>query len=248
MRENHSPTPFYKENPFWGAIGGFLTFLIGGLGFQVTGYPVLGRLLFWIALPWAFMAVWLSINGLTENRKYRQIAKTLSVLILGLMMVGIQYLVRPPAALFHIVAVQGVLNSQNPNQLLANIYIQNDAGDAEVVNYGANSLVTNSAGLPSDDGKIIDELWKDVDRDEKAGGGTSIGILAKESFWFTNPSLILPDEQVRLYKKGWGKFYFVGDLIIKERNVTNTLSYCAYVIGDNPSAVIHCPASGKKRH
>jgi hypothetical protein len=194
------------------------------------------------------MATWLSVNGLTESRKYRQVAKVLGVLILGLMMVAIQYLVRPPAAVFHIIAMQGVLNIQNPNQLLANIYVQNDAGDAEVINYGANSLVTNSAGLPGDDGKTINELWKDVEKHEEAGGGVVIGILAKENFWFTSPSMILPDEQVRLYKKGWGKFYFVGDLLIREKNVTKTLSYCAYVIGDNPAAVIHCSASEKKRH
>jgi hypothetical protein len=248
MPENHPAVPFYKENPFGGAIGGFLAFLIGGLRFEVSGYPFLGELLFWLALPWAVMATWLSANGLTENRKYRKVAKVLGALILGLIMAGIQYLVRPPAAMFHMVAVQGVLNSQNPNQLLANIYVQNDAGDADVINYGANSLVTNSAGLPSDDGKAFSELWEDVDKDEGAGGGTVNEIGAKENFWFTNPSVILPDEQVRLYKKGWGKFYFVGDLIIKEQNVTKTLSYCAYVIGDNPTAVIRCSTSEKKRH
>jgi hypothetical protein len=207
MPETQFPAPFYKENPFWGAIGGFLAFLIGGLGFEVSGYPFLGELLFGLALPWAVMATWLSVNGLTEDRKYRRVAKVLGVVILGLIMVVIQYLVRPPAAMFHIVAMQGVLNIQNPNQLLANIYVQNDAGDAEVVNYGANSLVTNNAGLPGDDGKIISELWKDVDKDEEAGGGTVIEISAKETFWFTSPSVILPDEQLRLYKKGWGKFY-----------------------------------------
>jgi hypothetical protein len=248
MPKNQSPPPFYKENPFWGAIGGFLTFLIGGLGFEVSGYQFLGKLVFWLALPWAVMATWLLAGGLTENRKHRNVTKIVGVAITVLGMVMIQYLVRPPEAMFHIVAAQGVLNMQNPNQLLANVYIQNDAGDAEVVNYAANSLVTNSAGLPGDDDRNINELWKDVKKDEEAGGGTVISIPAKETRWFTNPSVILPDEQVRLYKKGWGKFYFVGDLIIKEKNATNTLSYCAYVIGDNPAAVIGCSASERKKH
>jgi hypothetical protein len=247
MPDNQSPPPFYKENPFWGAIGGFLTFLIGGLGFEVSGYP-LGKLLFWLALPWAVMTIWLLANGLTENRTYRTITKIVGFAITVLGMVMIQYLVRLPEAMFHIVAVQGVLNIQNPNQLLANVYIQNDAGDAEVVNYAANSLVTNTTGLPDDDDKNISELWKDVEKNEKAGGGNVFSIPAKETRWFTDPSVILPDEQVRLYKKGWGKFYFVGDLIIKENKATNTLSYCAYVIGDNPAAVIECSASERKRH
>jgi hypothetical protein len=248
MPENQSSAPFYKENPFWGAIGGLLTFLFGGLGFEVSGYPSPGKLLFWLALPWAVMALWLSVSGSTEDRKHQKIFMIVGVPLLGLVMAAFQHLVRPPAAMFHIVGMQGVLNAQNPNQLLANIYIQNDAGDAEVVTYGANSLVTGSAGLPGDDDKTISKLWKDVDNDEKAGGGTIINISAKENRWFTSPSVILPDEQVRLYKKGWGTFYFVGDLLIKEKDVTNTLSYCAYVIGDNPAAVIECSATEKKRH
>jgi hypothetical protein len=65
------PTPWYKENPFWGAISGFVAFTLAGVGFVVTGNPILGRWLFWLASPWALMALWLAIYGTIKNTGWR---------------------------------------------------------------------------------------------------------------------------------------------------------------------------------
>jgi hypothetical protein len=63
------PTPWYKENPFWGGISGFFTFAIAGLGFGLNGYPTLGRWLLWVAAPWGTMALWLSCKGAIRNKR-----------------------------------------------------------------------------------------------------------------------------------------------------------------------------------
>src|ERR1017187_1441150 len=63
--------PWYKENPFWGGIGGFLSFSTSGLGFGLNGYPTLGIWLLWAALPWGMLAAWCALKGLSLNKRYR---------------------------------------------------------------------------------------------------------------------------------------------------------------------------------
>jgi hypothetical protein len=77
------PTPWFKENPFWGAISGFFAFLLAGVGFAVTGHLVIGRLLVALAWPWAMFGLWLVFNGIVPSRKLRIVCRlSTSVLIL----------------------------------------------------------------------------------------------------------------------------------------------------------------------
>jgi len=80
------PTPWYKENPFWGATGLFVTFLLTGVGFGVSGHLTLGRWLLAGAWPCGVMAIWLALNGLTNNRPIRIGGKIAAVLVLGLIL------------------------------------------------------------------------------------------------------------------------------------------------------------------
>lgn len=63
--------PWYKENPFWGGVGGFISFSLAGLGFGMTGYPTLGKGLLWVSFPWGFFTVWCVVNGLTQITRRR---------------------------------------------------------------------------------------------------------------------------------------------------------------------------------
>jgi hypothetical protein len=58
---------------------------------------------------------------------------------------------------FHIVATDVAWNSQNQNQLIANIYFQNDAGDADVSTYSATAFSPNAENKA-----LIDQLRKNV--------------------------------------------------------------------------------------
>lgn len=83
--QNVGTTPFYKENPFWGAIGGFLAFSLTGVGFAVTGHVTLGRCLIALAWPWALMALWLATNGLTKSKKRRIIGRLVAIVLVVLL-------------------------------------------------------------------------------------------------------------------------------------------------------------------
>lgn len=64
-----SPTPWYKENPFWGSFGTFLAFYLSGLTSRLTGNPSLGTWLLWIALPWGIIAAWCALKDATSIRR-----------------------------------------------------------------------------------------------------------------------------------------------------------------------------------
>lgn len=77
------PTPWYKENPFWGGIGGFFSFLFAGVGFGVNGYLTLERWLLAGAFPWGVLAIWLALNGLISKKSIRISSKVTAILALG---------------------------------------------------------------------------------------------------------------------------------------------------------------------
>ena len=91
-----APTPWYKENPFWGALSGLLAFSLSGVGFAVTSHPVLGRWLLWLAYPWGLMALWIAINGLAKGKWWRIGSKIAAVTLLALVFwVGDRVMMRP---------------------------------------------------------------------------------------------------------------------------------------------------------
>lgn len=77
------PTPWYKENPFWGGVGGFFSFLFAGVGFGVTGHVTLGRWFLLGAFPWGVMAAWIALNGLTNQKSVRLCGRIALILVIG---------------------------------------------------------------------------------------------------------------------------------------------------------------------
>jgi hypothetical protein len=80
------PTPWYKENPFWGGIGGFFSFLLAGVGFGVTGYPTLGGWLLAGSFPWGVLAIWIALGGIIRRKLLRIGSRIAAILCLGLIL------------------------------------------------------------------------------------------------------------------------------------------------------------------
>jgi len=78
--------PWYKENPFWGGISGFSAFIIAGVGFGVTEHLTLGRWLLVASWPFGVMAIWIALNGVTDNRTIRIGGRIAAILGLGLVL------------------------------------------------------------------------------------------------------------------------------------------------------------------
>ena len=141
-------------------------------------------------------------------------------------------------ARFHIVSTEVAFSRQNPNQLIANIYFQNDAGDADVVVYGATGLATQAA-----DQAVIDQLRKVVADLVKEGNGIHFKIRSKEIKWFTAQSSVLSVDQVEKYNRGEFTFYFMTTILINEKEVIKSMDSCGFVVGNNPRAIIDCPST-----
>jgi cytochrome b561 len=150
-------------------------------------------------------------------------------------------------ARFHTIATNVSFSSQNHNQLIANIYIQNDAGDADIVVYSATAVTA-----VSDDQTVIDELRNDVAGLVREGNGIHFKVPAKEMRWFTVLGPVLSIDQVKTYNAGGLTFYFVSNVLINEQGATKQMENCGFVIGNNPNAIIECPRgaprSPLKRH
>jgi hypothetical protein len=145
-------------------------------------------------------------------------------------------------AVFHVVGFQVARSSQNLHQLIANITIQNDGGNAQIVCYGA-TFVAKSTDDEKERGKLLKELQSLVQKYVREGGGLKFTVRPKESRWFTNFGPILTDEQIAQYRKGDFTFYFAGSVIITESKITKSLDYCSFVIGNNPNAILSCPST-----
>jgi hypothetical protein len=93
-------------------------------------------------------------------------------------------------ARFHKLGSGVGFSSQNPNQLIANIYFQNDAGDADIVVYSASGAAITTAGGP--DQAVIAQLQKMVADLVREGGGLHFNVRSKEGKWFTIQGLSYP--------------------------------------------------------
>lgn len=142
---------------------------------------------------------------------------------------------------FHVVAGHVAFNSRNPNQLIANTYIRNDAGQADIVVYASGKI----AKVTADQQQVIKELHETVSGDVKQGDGLHFTVPNNEIRWFTVPSPVLSVEQVQQYKKGELAFYFVSSVVIAEQNTTKVLEHCGFVIGDRPRVIHDCPSIKK---
>lgn len=145
-------------------------------------------------------------------------------------------------ASFHVTGTQVAFNSRNPNQLIANTYIHNDAGEVNILVYALGRMAKASA----DEQPVINELREIVSGDVKQGGGRHFTVRKNEARWFTVESPVLSDDEIQQYKKGELAFYFVASVVIAEHNTTNVLEHCGFVIGDRPRVILDCPYSVKK--
>jgi hypothetical protein len=78
------PTPWYKENPFWGSIALCVGFLIAGVTVGITANLALGRWLLAFAWPWGLAASWLAVNGRTSDRRIRIWGRIAAGLVIGM--------------------------------------------------------------------------------------------------------------------------------------------------------------------
>lgn len=145
-------------------------------------------------------------------------------------------------ASFHVVGGHVAFNSRNPNQLIANTYIRNDAGEADIVVYSSGGI----AKVTADQQQVIKELRKTVLGSVKQGSGLHFTVRRNETKWFTVEGPVLLSEQVHQYKKGELAFYFVASVVITEQKTTKVLEHCGFVIGDRPGVILECPFSVEK--
>lgn len=83
-KPEESRAPWYKENPFWGGIGGFLAFFLTGLAICLSGSYKVGEVLLWLAWPFGAFALWCMINGLTTNKRNRILGTATGALLVGI--------------------------------------------------------------------------------------------------------------------------------------------------------------------
>jgi hypothetical protein len=120
-----------------------------------------------------------------------------------------------------------------PSQLIANVYMQNDGDGAQIV-------ISTSSGLaPSTlDESKRSETIDAIKRILPAKGDIRFHVPAHEARWFTVPGPELSDEQKTKYLNGEYTFYFAGKILIQGGDA---LEFCAFVIGNNPTAIVSCP-------
>jgi hypothetical protein len=142
-------------------------------------------------------------------------------------------------ARFHTIGAQVSFSSQNHDQLIANIYFQNDSGDADIVVYWSDAVAATTA-TPNQ--AVIDQLQKSVADVVRQGGGLHFNVRSKEGKWFTVLGPVLSNDQVEKYNKGELTFYFVSTVLINEQGTTRSMDNCSFVTGNNPNAIIQCPS------
>jgi hypothetical protein len=146
-------------------------------------------------------------------------------------------------ARFHVIGVQVAFNSRIPNQLIANIYIHNDAGEADIVAYSYSGL----AKADADQREVINELRKVLSGLVRTGQGLHFTVRGNEDKWFTIVGPTLSDEQVEQFKKGKLPFYFMASVVIQEQTTSNELEHCGFVLGDRPNVIIDCPSFARNK-
>lgn len=197
-----------------------------GLAFFMWVSPMMGIIIPQWVLPLLLILsvllflVWpvsATITRLVTDEKKRRIAYIrvwcILVLVATLVVYRLPHLEPNELARFHVIGSQVAFNNRNPNQLIANIYIENDAGDADIVAYSAAGI----ASVTNNQQDIIKELRKTVSDFIKQGEGLHFTVLAKEKKWFTVQGPVLSDDQVQQYTKGEFAFYFVVSVVLQNK-------------------------------
>lgn len=79
------PTPWYDRGLFWGYVGLCGLFIALGFGAAMSGYRVSAHIFFFLAWPWGVLVAWLALNGVTPNKRWRVIGRTIACILFGLM-------------------------------------------------------------------------------------------------------------------------------------------------------------------
>jgi hypothetical protein len=236
------------------AIAAFLLALAWGTGFQVSGVTNIPFAIVCFAIGscalayivWECHRAWRTHHPPYDEIPIKEelISSTIVLVICAGSFWWFFHLTSPTAwpdqsqfARFHIVNTNVGFNSQNPNQLVANIYVQNDAGDADIVAYSETVVATVAA-----DQTIIDQLRKAVAGLVEEGAGLHFKVRAKEIKWFTVPGPVLSFDQIKKYSIGELTFYFISIVLITEQGTIRPIEHCGFVIGNNPRAIIECPS------
>lgn len=75
--------PWYERGVFWGFIGLAVAFAALGFGSAMSGYPTLAHLFFWLTWPWAMLAAWIAIKGLTARKRFRIIGAVAAGIVIA---------------------------------------------------------------------------------------------------------------------------------------------------------------------
>lgn len=175
----------------------------------------------------------------TKNLKHTQVIRA-TVVLTALVLLGFSfrwaYARREHNRLaFHIMGENASFSSQSLNQLIANVYLQNDGDDADIA---VASTAAFGPNKESEQAKGVTLVKQNI----PPKADLMFRVHSHEARWFTVQGPLLSDE-VRLgYLRGDYIFYFAGKIYIKDGE---PLSFCAFVIGSNPHAIVECPSEGK---
>lgn len=141
---------------------------------------------------------------------------------------------------FHVATTEVAFNTHNLNQMVANIYLQNDAGNADVVGYSATIY---GPSTPEGDKQAISLLRDAMAKKIKDGTGAHYKIGEKETKWTSAVGGVMSDELKQKYLAGEVSFYFINTMVINENSVTKTLEYCGFVRGNSLNTIFECPSA-----
>lgn len=146
-------------------------------------------------------------------------------------------------AKFHVIGATVGFNSKLPQQLIANVYIQNDGSDADIsaTSYGGLAASTS-------DEKKRRQIIEEVKHNIPTNGDLTFHVLAHEPKWLTVPGPILTDELTKKFALGEMTFYYAGKITVKASRTSALLEYCSFVVGNNLRAILECPAYGAGAH
>lgn len=235
----------------------------GFLAVQVTEWAA--AILCWFALGFVLLIKALSWQGFSSRKVLTGLSRTvfsLGAIGLSVFLCTWTVLKKPPdqvwtafqnfhrsaphtdtTPLLHVTGMQVAFNRSNTNQIVANIFIQNDGDDMELSSYNSNSLAVNTT--PEDDSKHLQALWGEADALRKAKSASEFAVPAKEARWFTNFGVTYSKDQIDEFNQGKGTFYFLGYIVARHGTATKTLSYCGYVTGIDLNAIVECPSKGE---
>ncbi len=141
--------------------------------------------------------------------------------------------------IFHVIAQVVAFNSKSPNQLIANVYIQNDGEDADIA-ITSESGIARSTADDEELATVIEDLRSKV----PARGSLVFRVRTHEAVWFTIEGPNLSDDSKIKFLQGEYTFYFAGKISIKD---AQPVDFCSFVAGNNLNAIVECPSPRPKK-